>query len=209
MLLFIGAIRRVASRWPWMAAPLMRLGVRCLSFRPRVLVQADAQHFRRWVELVKCRCVEVAFKVDPELERARQAWLATRRLVDERLRAGEYPVNLAVNMRFVGPSQALLSPAFGPGLTCYIEALAVQGTPAWPEFSRLLARAWLEQPGALPHWAKEFETVPEIERLTAERLGERLERFRAALAASGVDPHGRFANPLTLRLGFAAPPPGA
>lgn len=205
MLLFIGLIRKLVPRWPGVAVPMLRAGIHFLSFRPRVLLQAEAQHYRRWVELVKCRCVEVAFKVDEDLGAAQQAWLETRRLTQQQQHKRIFPLNVAVNMRFVGPSDALLSPAFGPGLTCYIEALAVQGTPAWPEFSSQLAQAWLQQPGALPHWAKEFDAIPGIAELTAERLGERLTRFRSALQAAGVDPAGQFANPLTQKLRFAGP----
>lgn len=203
MLIFIGGLRRMAPRFPALAPALMRLGVRFLLFRERVLAQADAQHFRRWVELAKCRCVEVAFKCDPAMTGPKAAWLDTRRLVEEKRKAGEYPLNLAVNMRFVGPSDALLSPAFGPGVSCYVEALSVHETQGWEAFSAELATAWLAQPGALPHWAKEFEGVPNIERLARERLGDRLTRFHTALRAAGVDATGRFANALTRRVGFS------
>lgn len=203
MFAFIGVIRALAQRWPWLASPLLRVGSRFLVFQEQTLTQADAQHYRRWVELVRCRCVEVAFKTGPALEEAIEAWRDTRRLVAEHVAAGDYPINIAVNLRFVGPSDALLSPAYGPGMTAFIEALAVHGTPGWPAFARELAGAWLRHPGALPHWAKELDPIPELEALAAERMGDRPLRFQAALAAAGVDPDGQFANPLTRRLGWS------
>src|SRR5262245_64076025 len=83
-----------------------------------------------------------------------------QQLVDEWAARGRYPLNVAVNARFIGSSDALLSPAFGPGVTCYIEALSMEPTEGWTEFSAELAARWLAIPGALPHWAKEFEHVP-------------------------------------------------
>ena len=68
---------------------------------------------------------------------------------------------------------------------------------------RVLRRAgarWLAIPGALPHWAKEFEHVPGIVGIARERLGERLERFLGALESAGTDPDGMFVNPLIHRL---------
>jgi hypothetical protein len=105
-----------------------------------------------------------------------------------------------VNARFIGSSDALLSPAFGPGVTCYIEALSAEPTEGWTEFSAELATRWLAIPGALPHWAKEFEHVPGIVEIARERLGERLERFLGALESAGTDPDGMFVNPLLDRL---------
>jgi hypothetical protein len=64
-------------------------------------------------------------------------------------------------------------------------------------------------PGALPHWAKEFEHVPGITALSRERLGDRLERFLAAWRESGVDPQGMFVNPLLQRLLLGEEPEGA
>jgi hypothetical protein len=171
-----------------------------MSFRDRVLGQADAQHCRRWLELFRCRCVEVAFKLDGNADRLRQAWAAMQELVDEYAARGLYPLNVAVNARFIGSSDALLSPAFGPGVTCYIEALSAEPTEGWNEFSAELAARWLAIPGALPHWAKEFEHVPGIAGIARERLGERLERFRGALERTGTDPNGMFVNPLLGRL---------
>src|SRR5262249_30217876 len=98
------------------------------------------------------------------------------------------------------------SPAFGPGVTCYIEALSAEPTEGWTEFSAELAARWLAIPGALPHWAKEFEHVPGIVGIARARLGERLERFLGALESAGTDPHGLLGNPVTHRLLLAGGP---
>ena len=104
-------------------------------------------------------------------------------------------MNLTLNVRFIGTSRALLSPAYGEGLTCYIEALCVGRAPGWREFSAELCAEWMKLDSALPHWAKEFEHVPGIVPLIQQRLGTRLDRFRAALNEAGV--HTSYGNRLT------------
>src|SRR5262245_11330891 len=129
-----------------------------------------------------------------------------QQLVDEWAARGRYPLNVAVNARFIGSSDALLSPAFGPGVTCYIEALSMEPTEGWTEFSAELAARWLAIPGALPHWAKEFEHVPGIVGIARAQLGDRLERFLGALESAGTDPEGMFVNPLIDRPLLPHPP---
>jgi hypothetical protein len=109
-------------------------------------------------------------------------------------------MNLTLNMRFIGSSRALLTPAYGDGITCYIEALCVDRPTGWDEFSAELVAEWMKIPGALPHWAKEFEHVPGIVPLIRERLGDRRRRFVAALEATGMDTRHAFANPLLRRV---------
>ena len=181
---------------PWM----MRQSGWILTFRERVLPLAEALHYRRWIELVKCSCVEIGFKVDADYANAREAFHASTRLVDEWAARGKYPLDLALNLRFTGPSGALLSPCYGPGITCFIEALCMGRGADWEAFSAELCRAWMRDPTALPHWAKEFEHVPELTEVARARLGERRERFCAAWRATGVDPDGRFVNPLVQRM---------
>jgi FAD/FMN-containing dehydrogenase len=179
---------------------LHKLNFRFLTFEERVLELPDAQHYRRWIEMVRCGCVEVGFKTDGDLANVRQAWDAAERLVEAYGRRGLYPMNLTMNVRFIGPSGALLSPAYGPGLTCYIEALCVGRSVGWEAFSAELCGEWMKIPGALPHWAKEFEHVPGIMPLARERLGDRRARFIAAWKQSGVDRRQMFVNPLIERL---------
>jgi FAD/FMN-containing dehydrogenase len=200
MLLCSGWLRGVVRRLPRLTPHTWRGFLRVMTFRDRVLTQAEAQHCRRWLELFRCRCVEVAFKLDPQADRLREAWAAMQELVDDWAARGKYPLNVAVNARFIGSSDALLSPAFGEGVTCYIEALSAEPTEGWTEFSAELSARWLTIPGALPHWAKEFEHVPGIVEIARERLGERLERFLDALESAGTDPDGMFVNPLINRL---------
>jgi uncharacterized membrane protein YGL010W len=184
---------------------LMRRG----SFDERVVGLTESNHDPRWLELLKCGAVEVGFKVSPDLGAFSDAWAATVRLTKAYQARGMDPLNLAVNVRFIGPSEALLSAAYGPGVTCFIEARCAGRARGWAQFSAELCAEWMKIPGALPHWAKEFEHVPGITALSRERLGDRLERFLAAWRESGVDPQGMFVNPLLQRLLLGEEPEGA
>jgi hypothetical protein len=151
---------------------------------------------------MRTTCIEVGFKIDDnDFSNFRRVFHGTRQLVDDWTKRGKYPFDLTVNIRFIGPSRALLSPAYGPGLTCYIEALFTRKSAYWKAFTTELFNLWLSaDPGALPHWAKEFEHVPGIDVLAKERLGTRLTEFRAVLKDAAVDPRGMFVNDLVRRV---------
>ena len=173
---------------------VLRLGFRFLTFRSQTLELAESQHYRRWIELVRCGCVEVGFKMDPDGDNVRKAFETVERLVASYAERGLYPMNLTLNIRFIGTSQALLSPAYGDGLTCYIEALSVDRPEGWDAFSAEVGAEWMKIPGALPHWGKEFEHIPGVIPRMREHLGDRRQRFLDALHRSGVDPRGAFIN---------------
>jgi hypothetical protein len=193
---FAATARRAPGLVPWM----MRQTSWMLSFEERVLPLTDAVHFRRWIEVMKCSCVEIGFKVDEQFANAREAFRAAARLVEAWAARGRYPLDLAVNLRFTGSSGALLSPCYGPGITCFIEALCMGRTADWEPFTTELCGEWMADPTALPHWAKEFEHVPGLPQVARARLGERRERFCAAWRATGVDPGGLFVNGLVQRM---------
>jgi hypothetical protein len=105
-------------------------------------------------------CPDVSAARDGRTSNEGRSFDDTRRLVDEYAARGKYPLDLVLNYRFIGPSKALLSPAYGPGISCYPDALCFGRTPDWEEFTAELAAAWMKDPSAIPHWAKEFEHVP-------------------------------------------------
>jgi hypothetical protein len=199
MTVLVSVISVISRRFPALLPVVMRGSASMLSFRDRVIPHTEALHFRRWVELRRCLCVEVGFKADDKLENVRQSFRRTTRLVEEWEGQKRYPLDVAVNLRFTGPSRALLSPAYGPGLTCFIEALSMVHNADWKAFTSELCFAWLSDATALPHWAKQFEHLPGIETFVRERLGERLTRFQNALRATEIDPDGMFANDLLRR----------
>lgn len=185
---------------PSLTPTLLRIGLRMLPFRTRVLDLPESHHYHHWIEMMPAGCMEVGFKVDAGAANVRRAWEATERLVDAYARRGRYPLNLTLNVRFIGSSGALLTPAYGDGLTCYVEIMWMGRPEGWIEFTSELCREWLKVPGALPHFSKEFEHVSDVIALMRANLGGRRERFLEALASSGIDPDRRFFNPLTRRV---------
>ena len=185
--LWLAAMGHLVDRYARRLWPrVLRFGFSVLGFQTRVLDLAESHHYRKWIEVVRCGCIEVGFKMDARGDNVRQAFEAAERLVEKYAARGLHPMNLTLNVRFIGTSRALLSPAYGEGLTCYIEALCVGRSPGWSEFSAELCAEWMKLDQALPHWAKEFEHVPGILPLMQERLGTRLDRFRQALTKTGA-----------------------
>jgi hypothetical protein len=177
-----------------------------LPFRTRVLDLPESHHYHHWIEMMPAGCMEVGFKVDEDFANVRAAWAATERLVETYASRGLYPLNLTLNVRFIGQSGALLTPAYGEGLTCYVEIMWMSRPEGWKEFSSELCREWLKVPGALPHWSKEFEHVEDVVALVRSALGDRLEQYLSSLEQTGIDPERRFFNGLTRRVLTDKPP---
>jgi hypothetical protein len=192
---------------PQLTPALLKVGFRMLPFEKRVLDLPESHHYRHWIEMMPAGCLEVGFKVDAGLANVRRAWMVTEELVESYRRRGLYPLNISLNVRFIGSSGALLTPAYGEGITCYIEIMWMGRPKGWDELSSELCREWLKVPGALPHWSKEFEHVQGVVPIMRESLGDRRERFLAALAETGVDPGGAFFNPLLRRVLLDEVPP--
>jgi hypothetical protein len=198
---FITAASKVVQAIaPSLTPGLLDIGMRMLPFRSRVLDLPESHHYHHWIEMMPAGCLEVGFKIDPAFANVRRAFETTERLVAAYARRGLYPLNLTLNMRFVGSSSALLTPAYGDGITCYVEIMWMGRPKGWAEFSSELCREWLKEPGALPHWSKEFEHVEDVVATLRANLGDRRRRFLDALASTGVDPAQRFANPMVRRV---------
>jgi hypothetical protein len=185
---------------PALTPALLRLGLRMRPYRSRVLDLPESHHYHHWIEMLPAGCLEVGFKADPDLANVRRAWEVTERLVERYRERGLYPLNLTLNVRFIGSSGTLLTPAYGEGMTCYVEIMWMGRPEGWAELTSDLCREWLKEPGALPHWSKEFEHVEGVVPIMRKNLGDRRERFLAALARSGVDPDRRFFNALLRRV---------
>lgn len=107
---------------------------------------------------------------------------ALRAILDEVRR---HPVIFPIEVRFVAPDDALLSPAGGRE-TVYIATHNYVGMP-WEPYFRAVAAIGAEH-GARPHWGKRhFHTAATLAPLYPE-----WERFAAVRAE--LDPAGRFTN---------------
>jgi hypothetical protein len=198
---------------PRLTPGLMQISTLVLRHWDRVVHIHEATHYRACIEVVKkIGCVEFGFPIDPEFDRVRAAWRVTEETIARWAARGRYPINLTVNVRFMGGSDCLLSPAHGNAHTCFFEVLGDATSPDWSQVVTELALAWQDVvPDARPHWPKQHEKIPGIFDSVRASLGDRLERFKAVHARLDVDPDGMFRNAYLDRMLFAAStkPPAA
>jgi len=166
------------------------------SNREAVLPIVEAVHYRRGIELTTMGCVEIAFKVDAGFTLVRDAMQVVFDHTRFHAARGHYPLNVTMNVRFIDHSDALLSPAYGAGHTCYIEILSRAHQPAWEGFASEVAAEWLKLPAAMPHWAKEFAFIPGITDHIHGAIGDRIARFNAVKESLALDPDHQFVNDL-------------
>ena len=160
----------------------------------KVVDIVEAIHYRRAIEYTKMGCVEVAFKIDPHFENVKWAVRQVFKRVKTYARRNEYPMNVVMNLRFINNSSCWLSPAFGEGHTCYIEVLSRAKQADWKHFSGQVAQDWLTLPQAMPHWAKEFQHIPNVIQHIKNNLGENIRRFNQIKDQLQVDPDNMFVN---------------
>lgn len=160
----------------------------------KVVDIVEAIHYRRAIEHTRMGCVEVAFKIDPSFENVTWAIKQVFTRVKSYAQRGEYPMNVVMNVRFIHNSNCWLSPAFGEGHTCYIEILSRVKQIDWERFSGQVARDWLTLPQARPHWAKEFQHIPDVIQHIKTSYGENITRFNQIKHQLQVDPDNMFVN---------------
>jgi L-gulono-1,4-lactone dehydrogenase len=168
------ALCRVGRRRPAWIPAVNRLVTRLAGARERV----DASH-RIFTSPRLVRFTEMEYAI-PRAEAARAVRAVLDLVARERL-----PVSFPLELRFVAPDDALLSPASGRQ-TAYVAVHAYRGMP-WERYFRGVEEI-MDGLGGRPHWGKRhFQT--------AETLRPRYpdwDRFQAVRAR--LDPEGRFTN---------------
>eukprot|EP00803_Ostreobium_quekettii_P007063 evm.model.scf_425EXC.13 EVM.evm.TU.scf_425EXC.13 scf_425EXC:81070-84097(+) len=184
---------------------------------PKLTSFAGGIHYQLGVDEVKVLDFEMAIKLDEDLTVVSQAWNAAVRIVKAYLRGerGEpkHPMNIALEFRFTGHSDALMSPAYGKhgDHFVWIEVLGVTESEGWQEFMKEIFDAWKvilgpngERPK--PHWAKwtptEHEQLTEIGEYAKEVYADQIAEFNKQL--SKYDSEGVFMNDFFRALGFGA-----
>ncbi len=167
----------------------------------------DGLHYQKAINRMRMGNLEIAFAVDEDFANFTSAWTFVVDLVDQHAARNEYPMNMAMNARFIKGSDVLLSPAAGnpqsaDRYTCYIEILSYYKTPGWAAFEAEVGDRWMSLQHARPHWAKSFEGVPNIIARTRAAYGDRFRRFMEIRTNEKVDPDDTFVNPLLRSLFF-------
>ncbi|KAK3813139.1 MAG: hypothetical protein J3Q66DRAFT_43056 [Benniella sp.] len=163
----------------------------------KVQYAPDALHFLDGVDHLKCLVLGMALKADANFENVVKAWNFVIDEIYEHARRGEFPLNIAIEMRFVKSSQMMLSNAYDEdpeAIYCMYEVVTAVGTKGFEEFSAKVAKHWMEEFQARTHWAKVWEHIPEMVPYLREVAGARsrldvFERIRKK-----YDPEGMFMN---------------
>ncbi|MDC0671893.1 D-arabinono-1,4-lactone oxidase [Nannocystis radixulma] len=130
------------------------------------------------------RCWDMSYGVP--LADAEQAWRRTIGLIERLARAARFPVNMVVHARFIGPSAALLAPAYGRAI-CDIEVVTTRTSRDADAFYDEWTAEMLAIEGARPHWGKYL--------LRPRDVRARYPKMDAFLAhRAALDPRGLFLN---------------
>lgn len=171
----------VARAAPELTPAFMKLAP-TFAMTPGVTVEPASREFH--YQQAYPKCWDMSYGVP--LADSAEAWRRTMALIEQFGRDDKYPVNMVVHCRFIGPSAALLAPAYGRAI-CDIEVVTDQNTPGIEPFYDAWAREMLHIPGARPHWGKYL--------LHAREVRARYPKMDAFLAhRRDLDPHGVFLN---------------
>lgn len=170
-----GVTQRIARRFPRRIPAINRFVARSWGTSKRFDFS-----YRIFASPRLVRFVEMEYAIPRP--RAREAISAVHALAS----SGRFDVSFPIEVRFVAPDDALLSPASGRD-TCYIAVHVYQGMP-WEPYFRAVEELMDTFEGR-PHWGKRHFH-------TAATLRPRYENFDRFLAVRDrFDPERRFANP--------------
>eukprot|EP00118_Oscarella_pearsei_P025197 m.307717 g.307717 ORF g.307717 m.307717 type:complete len:730 (+) comp42705_c0_seq1:193-2382(+) len=170
----------------------------------------NAIHYRLWVHQgFHVYDLEMGFIVEDDYENIATACKDVVDIVTTYADNGQFPMSIALEMRFMSESKSLLCPAVvgatAPGdkiKVAYIEVLALGSAisrPLWEEFSTQVAEKWMTAPTSvkpLPHWGKASElgcSTDLVNYLWANN-GDNMESFLTQLDQSQADPDKIFFN---------------
>jgi hypothetical protein len=172
----------------------------------------DAIHYHNYIPTIKIEFTELAFECDPDFANVVDAFNICKQKTEEYDKKGQYPFNIALQLRFAGGSKAPLyfghSPerkdfkaegkATGP-VYCYMEVVSAKGTPGFREFATDVVLEWMKKlKHPRPHWGKWFpymnETVVATMHKSFADNGDGIRQFLKIRDQLGVDPNNMFVN---------------
>ncbi|KAF9158055.1 hypothetical protein DFQ26_008024 [Actinomortierella ambigua] len=116
-----------------------------------VLQAPNAIHFTGGSETLVHLDMGFAFKTDRDFANVVQASKYVIDLMYEYAHQGVFPLNIALNLRFVKSSAMIMSHVYDEdpeAIYCMIELLSFKGTPGFDEFSTTVAQYWMKNFGA-------------------------------------------------------------
>ncbi|KAG9287504.1 hypothetical protein G9A89_023876 [Geosiphon pyriformis] len=167
----------------------------------------NAIHYQTEIDAIPYEELEFTFKADRDLRNVADEFNHVINRIYDYARVGKFPINLPLELRLLKCSNAFLASSYDEDpdtIYCFISIAAIKGTQDYLEFSIELARKWMEQYHAKPHWAKHWEYVPEIKPYLHSHLAERVKQFEKVRLK--YDPQGMFFDNESLKEVFYGPP---
>jgi len=176
---------------------------------PVTTTALEAMHFQRGLHYLSVRAAEMNVPI-PALEDGTPDWDIVQQVVYDLATvvasfedAGKYPIDLAIEDRFMGGTEMLLGAQYGNSFTLSIEATSspLVSQDLWEEFKEAMASNWenySDRQGnklvVRPHWAKEFprsvagtEINEYMRKVFAPQLPRYVEGMKALMEVTGGD----------------------
>eukprot|EP00794_Sanderia_malayensis_P016976 gene16976-18687_t len=154
---------------------LPHLSMKAMTSSPVTTIVFEALHFRRGINYLPCRCMEILIPIPENSERqpdfniVQKAWWDVHELLDKyKENSVKPPMDLVMETRIIAESKIFLAPEYGNTHgTCSIEILGtlLPEQVHWDTFKNEVAGIWCsykDQDGkplnARFHWGKEFSS---------------------------------------------------
>ncbi|KAF0555484.1 FAD-binding domain-containing protein [Gigaspora margarita] len=134
--------------------------------------------------------MEIAFKAELDLSNVVAEYLFIMKTLYDFAGEGKFPLNVFADFRIIKSTKILLSNTFDKdpeALFCHIDFVSVLGTPSWQEFAQLIAQRAFDQYKAIPHWAKEWEFIPNVNSYLANTFSDQIKKFEKIRAKYDPD----------------------
>ncbi|KAF9291316.1 hypothetical protein BGZ68_004404 [Mortierella alpina] len=168
------------------------------AMKPRdnkVLYVPEAIHHYGGLGMFKILELEMAFKADDDFKNVVDAWNFVMELMYEFANRGEYPLNIALEMRFLKASSMTMSNAYDDdpeAVYCMMQVVTKAEARGFKEFTAKVGRYWMDTFQARPHWAKLWEHIPGIVSYLRKLDSVRLDQFE--MIRKKYDPDAMFMN---------------
>jgi FAD/FMN-containing dehydrogenase len=203
-------LQPLLTRFPQTTPLFCQLAFHQLKESDFVMEQSSNVLLGRWIDsMFPSQNVSVSLPPGDDYRMAIHAWSSAVDLIDQMASEGKYPVNLEMNARIFGPCTTLLGslPGDRGAETFNIQVTSFRNKD-WEEFALRMMERWMAIPGARPHWAKQFQNLPDIVPRLRALYGENLARFLQLREREGIDPDAVFVNDFLHDLFFAPEPSG-
>ncbi|KAF9896704.1 hypothetical protein BX616_006922 [Lobosporangium transversale] len=141
-------IYRVMLQRPSIAPLVIRTLYKAINMnKERVLYAPDAIHYQSGIEHVQSVCTEMGIKADENFENVIHAWNKVIELIEVYQRKGSFPLNIAVEMRFVKASQMLMSNLYDTdpnAIYAAIEIITASDTSDFEHFATEISQYWMD-----------------------------------------------------------------